>query len=157
MCDDSGNGTQDAFIDDENVLFISTHQEGSFPCTGVATTTGATNSQRGAGGSSTNVNVNLPADAGHDCALMAFDEIVGPAMERFAPEMVFVSAGYDAHWRDPLAGLQVRALTVGGFRPTPNKCRCVFLFLCASEGVILHANGKGLSSTTDDGNSDRRV
>lgn len=57
------------------------------------------------------MNLPLPPGAGDVAALAAFDEIVAPAAARFQPDIVLVSAGYDAHWRDPLAGLNYR--TVG--------------------------------------------
>jgi len=97
-----GNGTQDAFYDDETVLFISTHQyePGFYPGTGAAKETGA-----GAGRGYT-LNVPLPEGAGDLAMKRVFNEIIGPAAERFAPDFLLVSAGYDAHWRDPLAGLQ---------------------------------------------------
>lgn len=50
-------------------------------------------------------------DSGETAILMAFDELVGPAAARFQPDMIIVSAGYDAHWRDPLAQLQFRSST----------------------------------------------
>lgn len=97
-----GNGTQDAFYDDETVFFISTHQHGFgfYPGTGAAKETGA-----GAGRGYT-LNVPLPEGAGDLAMQRVFNEIIGPAAERFAPDFLLVSAGYDAHWRDPLAGLQ---------------------------------------------------
>lgn len=97
-----GNGTQDAFYDDETVFFISTHQfePGFYPGTGAAKETGA-----GAGRGYT-LNVPLPEGAGDLAMKRVFNEIIGPAAERFAPDFLLVSAGYDAHWRDPLAGLQ---------------------------------------------------
>ncbi|MBL8045713.1 MAG: histone deacetylase [Anaerolineales bacterium] len=97
-----GNGTQDAFYDDETVLFISTHQyqTGFYPGTGAAKETGA-----GAGRGYT-LNVPLPEGAGDLAMKRVFNEIIDPAAERFAPDFLLVSAGYDAHWRDPLASLQ---------------------------------------------------
>lgn len=97
-----GNGTQDAFYDDETVLFLSTHQyqPGFYPGTGAAKETGA-----GAGRGFT-LNVPLPEGAGDLALKRVFTEIIGPAAERFAPDFLLVSAGYDAHWRDPLASLQ---------------------------------------------------
>ena len=63
--------------------------------------------------------VTLPAplrpcragDSGQEAALAAFDEVVAPAARRFRPDIILTSAGYDAHWRDPLAGLQYRSST----------------------------------------------
>ncbi len=95
-----GNGTAELFAGDPAVLYFSTHQHPYYPMTGVAEQTG--------GGSV--VNVPLPMGTG-DCGLArAFDEILAPLARRFRPDLILVSAGYDAHWRDPLASLQASVL-----------------------------------------------
>ncbi|HDQ46428.1 MAG TPA: histone deacetylase [bacterium] len=91
-----GNGTQAAFEDDPRVLFMSTHQHSLFPGTGAAAETGK---------SGTVVNIPLPAGAGDGCFRALFGEVILPLLVRFAPEMILVSAGYDGHRADPLAGL----------------------------------------------------
>ena len=101
-----GNGTQDCFYDTDAVLFLSTHQQGIYPGTGRAEETGA-----GAGQGAT-LNVPLPARAGDRTFERIWDEIVKPAAARFQPELLLVSAGFDAHWADPLAGL---GLTTSGY------------------------------------------
>jgi acetoin utilization deacetylase AcuC-like enzyme len=97
-----GNGTQDIFWDDESVLFVSLHQWPFYP---------------GSGGpheqAETTINVPLPAGSGDDDYALAFQERVEPAVRAFEPELVLVSAGFDAHVDDPLAGMRV---TAGGFR-----------------------------------------
>ncbi|PRW56020.1 histone deacetylase 14 isoform X1 [Chlorella sorokiniana] len=100
-----GNGTQAVFENDPDVLFISSHQSGSYPNTGKIGEVGT-----GAGEGAT-INVPLPGDSGHTAALDVFETIVAPAAQRFKPDIILVSAGYDAHWRDPLAGLQFRTST----------------------------------------------
>jgi acetoin utilization deacetylase AcuC-like enzyme len=97
-----GNGTQDIFWNDASVLFVSLHQWPFYPGTGGP---GEENE--------TTVNIPLPAGAGDDDYLRAFDERVEPAVRAFEPELVLVSAGFDAHVDDPLAGMRV---TAGGFR-----------------------------------------
>ncbi len=101
-----GNGTQAAFERDPNVLFLSTHQSGIYPGSGYLNETGV---GEGAG---TVINIPLPAGAGDRAFAEIFDRIVGPAAELFRPEFLMASAGFDAHWADPLAGLQ---LTCSGF------------------------------------------
>ncbi len=101
-----GNGTQDAFYDDQSVLFISTHQYPFYPGTGALTETG-----RGAGAGFT-INIPLPAGCGDAEYLAVFDQIIVPALKHFAPEWVLVSAGFDPHRRDPLGGMGV---TEAGF------------------------------------------
>ncbi|GMH34038.1 hypothetical protein BSKO_01872 [Bryopsis sp. KO-2023] len=100
-----GNGTSDAFYKDPSVLFVSTHQMGTFPGTGALTEVGSDS------GEGATINIPLPADSGDMVAKLCFDDIVGPAAERFQPDIIIVSAGYDAHWRDPLAGLQFQTVT----------------------------------------------
>jgi acetoin utilization deacetylase AcuC-like enzyme len=92
-----GNGTQDAFYEDGSVLFFSTHQHPYYPGTGHWREMG-----RGAGGGAT-VNVPFPAGVGDAGYAAAFDSILTPAARRFQPQLILVSAGYDAHWNDPLA------------------------------------------------------
>ncbi len=101
-----GNGTQAIFWNEPNVLYVSTHQWPLFPGTGRATETG------GPGAPGTTLNVPVPPGATGDVLLQAYDEVLVPAVERFAPDWVLVSAGFDGHRRDPLADL---SLTAGDF------------------------------------------
>ena len=96
-----GNATQEIFYEDGTVLYFSTHQHPFYPGTGAAEETG-----RGAG-VGTNVNVPLPAGAGDAELRAAFASSLVPAAVGFAPEFVLVSAGFDSHAGDPLAGFQV--------------------------------------------------
>ena len=97
-----GNGTQDIFWDDDSVFFVSMHQWPFYPGSG------GPNEQR-----DTILNVPMSAGSGDDEYLRAFDHTVAPALDRFAPDLIIVSAGFDAHERDPLAGMHV---TADGFR-----------------------------------------
>ena len=98
-----GNGTQDIFYDDPNVLYVSTHESPLYPGTGQLRETG---SGVGAG---TNVNLPFPAGTAGDTYRSAFDEVVVPLVEGFEPDWLIISAGYDAHRDDPLAGLRLTA------------------------------------------------
>ncbi|MGQ9681471.1 MAG: histone deacetylase family protein [Anaerolineae bacterium] len=91
-----GNGTASVFSGDPSVLYFSTHQHPWYPYTGVAEDTGA----------GSVINVPLPAGAGDEALGQAFGEVLLPAARRFRPDLIVASAGLDAHWRDPLAGLQ---------------------------------------------------
>ena len=104
-----GNGTQDVFYDRADVLFCSTHRYDRmfFPGTGSAAERG-----RGAGEGCT-LNVPLRAGDGDADVLAALRERIIPAVEAFRPDLVLLSAGYDAHEDDPLGGLNV---TDAGFR-----------------------------------------
>jgi acetoin utilization deacetylase AcuC-like enzyme len=107
-----GNGTQDAFYDDPTVLFISTHQFPFYPGSGAINEVGV-----GAGEGYT-INVPLPAGCADAEYLQVFEEIVGPAAEKFSPEWILVSAGFDPHRRDPLGGMGV---TEAGFSAMAQK------------------------------------
>ncbi len=96
-----GNGTQDAFYEDPSVLFISTHQYPFYPGTGAVDETGI------GPGEGYTVNIPLPAGCGDGEYLATFHDIVVPAARKFAPDWILVSAGFDAHRRDPLAGMEV--------------------------------------------------
>jgi acetoin utilization deacetylase AcuC-like enzyme len=103
-----GNGTQDIFFDDDSVLYVSLHQWPFYPGTG------------GPGEQAeTTLNVPMSSGSGDEEYLHAFDHTVVPAVERFEPEIVLVSAGFDAHEADPLAGMRV---TGDGFAELSRRC-----------------------------------
>jgi acetoin utilization deacetylase AcuC-like enzyme len=101
-----GNGTQDAFYDDPSVLFISTHQYPYYPGSGAINEVGS-----GAGAGFT-LNIPLPAGCADAEYMQVFQHLVRPAAERFQPDWILVSAGFDPHRRDPLGGMGV---TEAGF------------------------------------------
>jgi acetoin utilization deacetylase AcuC-like enzyme len=96
-----GNGTQEIFYRDPSVLFISLHQFPFYPGTGSTEEVGTGD------GTGATINVPLSAGAGDATYIAAFDRIVAPALSRFDPDLVLVSAGFDAHVRDPLASMRV--------------------------------------------------
>jgi acetoin utilization deacetylase AcuC-like enzyme len=102
-----GNGTQDIFYTDPSVFYFSTHQWPYYPGTGAASEAGS--------GEALGTTLNVPLAAGSDDTAIvdAFTRNLLPAAEVFRPEFVFVSAGFDAHRNDPLAGLEV---TEAGYR-----------------------------------------
>lgn len=102
-----GNGTQAMFYDDPSVLFVSLHQWPFYPGTGAVT-------EQGAGpGLGKTVNLPLPEGSGPELYLTCFQRLVIPILERFAPDIILISAGYDAHERDPLANMHLDAATYG--------------------------------------------
>ena len=111
-----GNGTQHMFESDPRVLFASVHQYPFYPGTGASDEIG-TGAGRG-----TTVNVPLCAGSGDDEYAAAFDEVVVPALTRFAPELVLVSGGFDAYDGDPLAQMHV---TPRGFARMARQLRSV--------------------------------
>jgi acetoin utilization deacetylase AcuC-like enzyme len=94
-----GNGTQDAFYRDGRVLYFSTHQYPHYPGTGDSREAGE------GPGAGCIINVPLPAGSGDAEALRAYREICAPSVRRFRPQFLLVSAGFDAHFADPLANL----------------------------------------------------
>jgi acetoin utilization deacetylase AcuC-like enzyme len=98
-----GNGTQDIFYADPDVLYVSLHEWPLYPGTGALNEIGV------GAGEGTTCNLPLPAGATGDVYLGALDDVVAPLAERFAPDWLLVSAGYDAHRADPLTGLGLSA------------------------------------------------
>ncbi len=92
-----GNGTQAAFLNEERVGFISAHQWGIYPGTGWIED--APHAKKRI------VNVPLQARAGNETYARVTDEIFNPMVESFRPQMLFISAGFDAHWNDPITSL----------------------------------------------------
>jgi acetoin utilization deacetylase AcuC-like enzyme len=102
-----GNGTQASFWTDPAVLYVSLHQRPLYPGTGAA-------SEEGEGdGAGATVNVPLPPGTGSEDFLAAFRAHALPAVRRFAPELLLVSAGFDAHAADPLTDLRLDAEAFG--------------------------------------------
>jgi acetoin utilization deacetylase AcuC-like enzyme len=99
-----GNGTQEAFYSDSQVMYFSTHEYPWYPFTGAAEETGQK------AGEGYNVNVPLEADLGDKEYLQVFNEILIPVAKRFQPELMLVSAGYDAHWQDTISNMNVSTL-----------------------------------------------
>jgi acetoin utilization deacetylase AcuC-like enzyme len=128
-----GNGTQAAFYDDQSVLFISLHQEDWYPTgEGLVDDVG-----RGAGAGYT-INVPLPAGTGNAGYLAAIERIVSPAIRRFAPELILVSAGQDPSGVDPLARMAVSA---DGFRSMAAAVAALADGVCAGRLVACHEGG----------------
>jgi acetoin utilization deacetylase AcuC-like enzyme len=99
-----GNGTQEAFYTDSQVMYFSTHQYPWYPFTGAAEETGQK------AGEGYNVNVPLEAELGDKEYLRAFNEILVPVAQRFQPELMLISAGYDSHWQDSISNMNVSTL-----------------------------------------------
>jgi acetoin utilization deacetylase AcuC-like enzyme len=101
-----GNGTQEAFYEDPHVLYVSTHQFPFYPGTGEVRETGE--------GEGKGFTINLPMTAGGGDGVYrgAFERVILPALEEYRPELILISAGFDASARDPLAEM---ALSADGF------------------------------------------
>ncbi|MGC8827817.1 MAG: histone deacetylase family protein [Anaerolineae bacterium] len=130
-----GNGTQEVFYEDDRVLYFSTHQYPFYPGTGHWQEIGE---GRGQGYT---VNVPLPYGVGDEGFRCIFVELLFPLARRFRPQLILVSAGYDAHWRDPLAGL---SLSLKGYAQLAELLRMMAGELCGGRLVFTLEGGYDL-------------
>jgi acetoin utilization deacetylase AcuC-like enzyme len=130
-----GNGTQDAFYADPTVLYASTHQYPFYPGSGASTEIGL------GAGVGTTVNVPLPEGSGDAEYAAAFDEVIGPTLRAFRPDLILVSAGYDTFVDDPLAGMRV---TAAGFVRMARSVRAVADEVCSGRMVCVLEGGYDL-------------
>ena len=132
-----GNGTQDIFYSDAQVLYISTHQYPLYPGTGRVEEAGV------AGGRNHTVNIPLPPWCGDREYLLAFEQIIVPVARRFQPQIILVSAGYDAHWADNISSMQV---TVGGYVRMVTILKQLAVELCQGHIVFTLEGGYHLEA-----------
>jgi acetoin utilization deacetylase AcuC-like enzyme len=130
-----GNGTQDAFYADPQVLYFSTHQSPLYPGTGWADETGTGE------GEGTTVNFPMAAGWGDEEYLRAFNEVLVPLARRFQPQLILVSAGFDAHWADHLAMMQV---SITGFAQMVRILKELAAELCQGRLVFTLEGGYNL-------------
>ncbi|MGE0450026.1 MAG: histone deacetylase [Vicinamibacterales bacterium] len=135
-----GNGTQQIFESDPGVLYLSLHQYPYYPGTGAADEVGF--------GAGAGYSVNLPLEAGAGDAdyRLAFTEVVDPVLRQFAPDAILVSAGFDAHERDPLGGMRV---TTAGFSAMVGALRHLADELCGGRLAAVTEGGYDLRALTD--------
>jgi len=130
-----GNGTQDVFYHDPSVLFFSTHQFPYYPGTGAATELGTE------AGYGTTVNVPFPPHVGDQGYLDAFQKVLAPLARRFKPELILLSAGFDAHWMDPLASM---GLSITGYMALVQELMALADELCGGRLVCVLEGGYNL-------------
>ena len=135
-----GNGTQAMFYGDPSVLFISSHQYPFYPGTGAATEIG---DEAGRG-----YTVNFPMEAGAADADfdLVYEEAVIPVLEAFRPQLLLVSAGFDAHERDPLGGMR---MTSSGFANLTTRLVAAADRLCDGRVVFATEGGYDTSALAD--------
>jgi len=131
-----GNGTADILADNPDVFYVSTHQYPYYPGTGAREDTG-----RGAGAGSA-LNVPLPTNVGDEGYARIFETLVWPLAERFHPDLILVSAGYDAHWDDPLARM---GLSLAGYAAITRTLVEMADQLCEGRIVLTLEGGYQLS------------
>ncbi|WCJ28818.1 histone deacetylase 14 [Euphorbia peplus] len=132
-----GNGTNDAFYDDPDIFFLSTHQDGSYPGTGRIDEVGDGD------GEGTTLNLPLPGGSGDIAMRTVFDEVIVPCAQRFKPDIILVSAGYDGHVLDPLASLQ---FTTGTYYMLASNIKQLAKDLCGGRCVFFLEGGYNLDS-----------
>ncbi len=130
-----GNGTQDAFYADPKVLYFSTHQFPHYPGTGWMDETGT------GAGEGTTVNFPMTASWGDEEYLRAFNEVLVPVARRFRPQIILVSAGFDAHWADQLAMMKV---SITGFVQMTRILKELAAELCQGRLVFTLEGGYNL-------------
>lgn len=135
-----GNGTNDAFYDDPDIFFLSTHQDGSYPGTGKIDQIG-----HGAGEGAT-LNLPLPGGSGDLAMRTVFDQVIVPCAQLFNPDIILVSAGYDGHVLDPLASLQ---FTTGTYYMLASSIKKLAEDLCGGRCVFFLEGGYNLTSLSN--------
>ncbi len=136
-----GNGTQGIFYDDPTVFYFSTHQYPAYPGSGAAEETGI-----GEGRGFTR-NFPLYPESGDDEILPIYEEALPKAVEAFRPDIILVSAGYDLHCADPLAGLCVTTEAVGDIVRCIMECSAVPKLFFLEGGYDLAALGECVVTT----------
>ena len=132
-----GNGTQEAFYDNPQVLYVSTHQYPHYPGTGSVEEIGS-GTAKGA-----TVNIPLPGGSGDTEYQQVFEQIVVPVAKRFKPQLILVSAGYDTHWADELALMQV---SVTGFAQMVKIIKGLAAELCGGRLVFSLEGGYNITA-----------
>ncbi|MFT5798848.1 MAG: acetoin utilization deacetylase AcuC-like enzyme [Candidatus Azotimanducaceae bacterium] len=128
-----GNGTEAIFYDRDDVLTISFHQEGNYPLN-----TGDVADRGQGAGVGHNINLPLPAGAGHTAYLHAIDRVAKPAIEAFKPDIIIVACGFDAAVIDPLSSMLATADT---FRQMTAKIKELATEICGGKLVLVHEGG----------------
>ncbi len=129
-----GNGTQDAFYEDPRVLYVSTHQYPYYPGSG----------HWREAGDGTTLNLSLPGGCGDAEYALLLDRVIAPKLRAFRPQLILVSAGYDAHHADPIDGSLMR-LSCAGYAVLMTGLRDLASELC--EGRIVAALEGGYDLT----------
>ena len=132
-----GNGTEAMFYDDPSVLYISTHQHPLYPGTGAATDIGT---GRGEGYT---INIPLPEGSGDANYATVFDQIIWGVAERFQPQLILVSVGFDAYWADPLAAMR---LTLNGYSHLAGEVIRMAQRFCEGKVVFVFEGGYNMDA-----------
>jgi acetoin utilization deacetylase AcuC-like enzyme len=132
-----GNGTHDSFYHDGSVLYVSVHAYPFYPGTGHWRETGAGEGQ------GTTVAIPMPTGSGDAEHRLAFSEVIGPVVRRFAPEIILVSAGFDGHFSDPLGYMR---LSVDGYGALVGQVRGLADEVCDGRLLLALEGGYDLTA-----------
>jgi acetoin utilization deacetylase AcuC-like enzyme len=132
-----GNGTQDIFYQQPDVLFCSIHAAPLYPGTGDDRETGS------GPGSGATLNIPVPHGTGDAGAALAFTHLIEPALRRFQPELILVSAGFDGHHRDPLGPL---TYSVAGYAAMVGRLRAIADECCGGRIALVLEGGYDLAA-----------
>lgn len=135
-----GNGTSEIFNDEGAVLYISTHQYGIYPGTGAAEDVGKGE------GRGCNVNIPFTAGCGDSSFVAAYEEIIEPVVREYKPDLVVVSLGVDAHYRDPLTGL---SLSSPGYVDLVTRSADLARHLCGGRFIVALEGGYHLQTLAE--------
>ncbi|GAC1400631.1 MAG: histone deacetylase [Ktedonobacteraceae bacterium] len=139
-----GNGTQDMFYSDPRVLYFSIHQAPFYPGTGASDELGEGDAI------GTTINVPIPATCGFDTYEAVFRQVLAPAADRFDPQLILVSAGFDAHWKDAIpqtsTHTQMYLSTAGFFRLNEIILNLADL-LCEGRLIMVQEGGYNVQAT----------
>ena len=135
-----GNGTSEIFSDEASVLYVSTHQYGIYPGTGAAEDVG-----RGEG-RGFNVNVPFTSGCGDSSFFAAYEEVIEPVVREYKPDLILVSLGVDAHYRDPLTGL---SLSSPGYVDLMSRSAALAKELCGNRFVVALEGGYHLLALSE--------
>jgi len=135
-----GNGTQDAFYSESSVLYFSTHQYPFYPGSGDVDEIGSGE------GEGYTVDVPMPGGCGDAEYMRAFEEGLVPVTKRFKPQLILVSAGYDAHWADSISSMQV---TTTGYAKMAVILKSLADELCSSKLVFALEGGYNVEALAE--------
>ena len=128
-----GNGTEDAFYADPNVLTFSIHQDGNYP-----EGRGGLDNRGEGDGEGANINIPLPPGSGHEAYVQTIERVVSPALRRFRPGLIMIASGVDASARDPMGRMLCSAET---FRAMTERVMAAAHELCGGRLVACHEGG----------------
>ncbi|XDD49545.1 histone deacetylase [Leptospira sp. WS92.C1] len=135
-----GNGTQEIFYKDPDIFYLSIHQFPFYPMTGLPT-------EKGEGkGIGATLNIPMQANSGDNSYFTQFKELIIPSIERFNPDIILISAGFDAHKHDPLGGMEI---TTKGFEKITQMIMESAMSICDGKVLSFLEGGYDLTALAE--------